>query len=231
MLKVGLTGGIGCGKSTAVDAFRVLGIPIIDADKIAKDMVEQGSKALDELAGHFGKQVLTDKGALNRQQLKKIIFEDNKALQKVEEILHPRIKKEIQDQISKITETSSASYLIVDIPLLVEKNYQEMFDKIIVVDCLPEQQIERVGQRDNLDKPQIKKIMHAQASREQRSKYATDILDNSQTSEYLLEQIKSLHKNLKITMRCIFRLTNRSSRHAGCSSCRHWRPPRGRSST
>lgn len=195
MLIVGLTGGIGSGKSTAVDAFRVLGIPIIDADKIAKDMVEPGSKALVELADHFGEQVLTGQGALDRQQLKKIIFEDDDALQKVEDILHPRIKKEIQDQISKTTETSSAAYLIVDIPLLVEKNYQEMFDRIIVVDSLPEQQIERVSQRDNLSSSQIKNILKAQASREERIKHATHILDNSETPDYLQEQIKSLHKN------------------------------------
>ena len=195
MLIVGLTGGIGSGKSTAVDAFRVLGIPIIDADKIAKDMVELGSTALDELAEYFGEKVLTDNGSLDRQQLKNIIFEDENALQKVEDILHPRIKKEIQDQISETTDTSSADYLIVDIPLLVEKNYQEMFDKIIVVDTLPEQQIERVSKRDNLSSAQIQNILNAQASREERIKHATHILDNSETPDYLQEQIKSLHKN------------------------------------
>ncbi|WP_299876239.1 dephospho-CoA kinase [uncultured Cocleimonas sp.] len=195
MLIVGLTGGIGSGKSTAVDAFCVLGIPIIDADKIAKDMVEVGSKALDELAEHFGDKVLTDLGALDRQQLKNIIFEDETALQKVEDILHPRIKQEIQKQIVEATETSEAAYVIVDIPLLVEKNYQEMFDKVIVVDILPEQQIKRVSKRDNLSNEQIKNIIKAQASREERIKHATHILDNSESPDFLQEQIKSLHKN------------------------------------
>jgi len=195
MLIVGLTGGIGSGKSTAVDAFRVLGIPIIDADKIAKDMVEVGSKALDELAEHFGDKVLTDLGALDRQQLKNIIFEDETALQKVEDILHPRIKQEIQNQIVEATETSEAAYVIVDIPLLVEKNYQEMFDKVIVVDILPEQQLKRVSKRDNLSNEQIKNIIKAQASREERIKHATHILDNSESPDFLQEQIKSLHKN------------------------------------
>ncbi len=195
MLIVGLTGGIGSGKSTAIDAFRVLGIPIIDADQIAKDIVEPGCEALQELAEHFGNQILAEDDSLDRKQLKNIIFKDDKALHKVEEILHPRIKKEIQDQISKTTETSSAAYLIVDIPLLVEKNYQEMFDRIIVVDCLPEQQIERVSQRDILSNTQIKNILKAQATREERINHATDILDNSQTPEYLQKQIKSLHKN------------------------------------
>ena len=195
MLIVGLTGGIGSGKSTAVDAFRVLGIPIIDADKIAKDMVEVGSKALDELAEHFGEDVLTQHGALDRQQLKSIIFKDESALQKVEDILHPRIKKEIEDQIAEATDTSDADYLIVDIPLLVEKNYQEMFDRIIVVDILREQQIERVKQRDNLSTAQIENILKAQASREERIEHATHILDNSESPGFLQEQIISLHKN------------------------------------
>ena len=195
MLKVGLTGGIGSGKSTAVDAFRVLGIPIIDADQIAKDIVEPKSDALKELVDYFGEQVLLADGSLDRQHLKKIIFNDDKALQKVEGILHPRIKKEIKAQISIIEETSSAPYLIVDIPLLVEKNYQDMFDRIIVVDCLPEQQVERVRKRNKMDESQIKSILKTQASRLERLKYATDILDNSQTQEYLLVQIKPLHKN------------------------------------
>lgn len=195
MLKVGLTGGIGSGKSTAVDAFRVFGIPIIDADQIAKDAVEPGSKALEELAEHFGSNILSKDGSLDRQQLKSIIFKDDKALQKVEAILHPRIKQEILDQISTTSRTSTAPYLIVDIPLLVEKNYQELFERIIVVDCLPEQQIERVSQRDNLSDAQIKNILKAQATREERIEHATDVLDNSQSKEYLLEQIKLLHKN------------------------------------
>ncbi|PID33726.1 MAG: dephospho-CoA kinase [Thiotrichales bacterium] len=194
MLIIGLTGGIGSGKSTAVDAFRALGTPIIDADKIAKDAVEKGSKALNELADYFGKNILTSQGALNRQQLKTIIFDDESALQKVEDILHPRIKKEIQNQIAHISKTSTAHYLIVDIPLLIEKNYQEMFDNIIVVDILPEQQIERVHKRDNLSHSQIKNILKAQATREQRIEHATHILNNTETPEFLQAQIIALHK-------------------------------------
>lgn len=196
MIKVGLTGGIGSGKSTAVDAFRVLGIPIIDADKIATAAVEPGSKALGELAKCFGEHILSESGSLDRQQLKNIIFNDKKALEKVEEILHPRIKQDILDQISETSATSKSPYLIVDIPLLVEKNYQELFERIIVVDCLTEQQIKRVNKRDNLSSAQIESILKAQTSREERRKYATDILDNSKTPEYLIEQIKLLHKNI-----------------------------------
>jgi dephospho-CoA kinase len=193
MLKVGLTGGIGCGKSTAVDAFRVLGVPIIDADKISKDLVLKGSDALSEIAMIFGDDLLLENGELNRPLLKKLIFSDSNALEKLEAILHPRIKAEITRQISNI---KNQAYIIVDIPLLVEKNYQEMFDQIIVVDCLPEQQVERVAKRDELSSSDIEKIMQNQASREERNKAATLILDNSMDKESLLSQINRLHTGL-----------------------------------
>jgi dephospho-CoA kinase len=193
MLKVGLTGGIGCGKSTAVDAFRVLGVPIIDADKISKDLVLKGSDALSEIAMIFGDDLLLENGELNRPLLKKLIFSDSNALEKLEAILHPRIKAEITRQISNI---KNQAYIIVDIPLLVEKNYQEMFDQIIVVDCLPEQQVERVAKRDELSSSDIEKIMQNQASREERNKAATLILDNTMDKESLLSQINRLHTGL-----------------------------------
>ncbi len=193
MLKVGLTGGIGCGKSTAVDAFRVLGVPIVDADQISKKMVEKGSEALEEIATVFGDALLLGDGELNRALLKKIIFSDSDALEKLEAILHPRIKAEINNQIFAI---KNQAYVIVDIPLLVEKNYQEMFDQIIVVDCSPEQQIQRVVMRDKLSRSDIKKIMQNQASREARNKVATLILKNTSDKESLLSEINRLHTGL-----------------------------------
>ncbi len=193
MFKVGLTGGIGCGKSTAVDAFRVLGVPIVDADQISKKMVEKGCDALEEIANVFGDDLLLDNGELNRPLLKQTIFSDPAALEKLEAILHPRIKDEIHNQILAI---NNQAYVIVDIPLLVEKNYQEMFDQIIVVDCLPEQQVQRVVMRDKLSSSEIKKIMKNQASREERNKAATIILDNSLDKENLLSQINRLHTEL-----------------------------------
>jgi dephospho-CoA kinase len=204
MLKVGLTGGIGCGKSTAVDAFRVFGIPIIDADLISKQMVEQGSEALGEIAEAFGDDILLDNGELNRSLLKEKIFsgtsttsnhnKKNVTLDTLEAILHPRIQSEILSQISRIeNQTTSPAYVIVDIPLLIEKNYQSLFDRIIVVDCLPEQQLERVNNRDGMPVSSIKNVMDAQADRKIRLKSATDILDNTADVDKLLSQIKSLH--------------------------------------
>jgi dephospho-CoA kinase len=193
MLKVGLTGGIGCGKSTAVDVFRVLCVPIVDADKISKKMVEKGSEALKEIATVFGEDLLLESGELNRSLLKQKIFSDSNILKKIEAILHPRIKAEIQNQILAI---KGHAYVVVDIPLLVEKNYQAMFDQIIVIDCLPEQQISRVGLRDDLSESDITKIMQNQTTQEQRNNSATIIIDNTQSKEFLISQIKRLHTEL-----------------------------------
>jgi dephospho-CoA kinase len=193
LLKIGLTGGIGCGKSTAVDAFRVLGVSIVDADQISKDRVKKGSDALNEIANVFGDELLLENGELNRPLLKEIIFSDSKALDKLEAILHPRIKAEIERQILAV---KGSPYVIVDIPLLVEKNYQEMFDQILVVDCLPEQQYQRVALRDGMSDAEIKKIMQNQASREARNNVATEILDNTKDKETLVSQINRLHKAL-----------------------------------
>ncbi len=190
MLKVGLTGGIGCGKSTAVDAFRVLGATIIDADQIAKDIVNPEQTALFEITKTFGDQILLKNGSLDRAQLKERIFQDPKALKQLEKILHPKIRLEIAKQISEL---KNQPYVIIDIPLLVEKNYQALFDRIIVVDCLPKQQLDRVNQRDKLSESEIKKIIQKQASRSERNKHASDILDNTGDVDTLLLQINKLH--------------------------------------
>ena len=200
MLKVGLTGGIGCGKSTAVDAFRHLGAMIIDADQVARDIVEPGTKALTEIAELFGADILLADGGLNRNKLKNIIFsptkEAEKALANLEKITHPIISEEIKSRMdwASSTQMSRYPYILIDIPLLVEKEYESLFDRIVVVDCLPEQQVERVRNRDGMDEETILKIIEQQATREQRQDVATDILDNSKDIEFLLERVEQLHQ-------------------------------------
>jgi len=198
MLKVGLTGGIGSGKSTAVNAFRELGVAIVDADKIAREVLKPQSEGHQEIVAEFGQDVLQENGELNRAKLKEIVFEESdagtKALEQLEQITHPKIKKMIHAQMEKVSQSPDHPYLLVDIPLLVEKNYQTLFDRIVVVDCSVEQQIERVQERDDLDLNTITKIIEQQATRQERKENATDILDNSQDVEYLLNQIKKLHK-------------------------------------
>ena len=202
MLKVGLTGGIGCGKSTAVDEFRNLGAMIIDADQVARDIVEPGTKALTEIAELFGADILLENGALNRSRLKNIIFaptkEAEQALANLEKITHPIISEEIKSRMNWAdSQKANFPYLLIDIPLLVEKEYETLFDRIVVVDCSEEQQINRVKNRDGMDQETILKIIEQQATREQRQEVATDILDNSGDVDSLLSQVKKLHQKFE----------------------------------
>ena len=196
MLKVGLTGGIGSGKSTAVDAFRVLGIPIIDADQIAKEIVSKEHHVLDQIVTEFGTEILLENGELDRKKLKQLVFSDAKSLATLEAIVHPQIKSSILQQIKEIADSDKhAPYIIIDIPLLIEKDYQHIFDHIIVIDCTTEQQIKRVMQRDGMDKNSICKIIKQQASRSQRKQVASHILDNSEEVEKLIQQVNQLHQH------------------------------------
>ena len=196
MLKIGLTGGIGCGKSTVTKAFHQKGIVIIDADKIARELVESNKDVLDEIVQTFGASILDKEGKLRRDALKKQIFSSDEKLNQLEKILHPRIQTAIELAIQQEADNKkhSAHYIIVDIPLLIEKDYSKLFDKIIVVDCLPEQQIQRVQQRDALDTHIIQSIIDKQIDRASRLRHADFILDNSKTQEHLKQQINSLHK-------------------------------------
>lgn len=200
MLKVGLTGGIGCGKSTVADAFRELGANIIDADQIARDIVKPNTEALASITKLFGDSILLENGELNRLKLKKIIFTKSKvgekALLEVEKILHSKIRSTIKRKMSLVASvrTINSPYFIVDIPLLVEKNYKPLFNRIVVVDCLTEKQIERTKRRDNMDTATILKIIEQQATSDERKNVATDIIDNNRDVEQLLSQVKRLHQ-------------------------------------
>lgn len=193
MLKVGLTGGIGCGKSSAVAIFRVLGVPIVDADRIAREVVQKGEPALIEVAKAFGAEALTAEGELNRAWMREQIFKEPAARTQLEGILHPIIHARIGQAMQSAFE-SGASYVIVDVPLLVEQGHQSLFDRIVVVDCLPSQQLDRVQARDHTAASQTKQIMQVQVSRELRLQAASDVLDNTSTQEVLELQVNQLHK-------------------------------------
>ncbi|MFZ1389225.1 MAG: dephospho-CoA kinase [Thiolinea sp.] len=193
MLKVGLTGGIGCGKSSAVAIFSALGVPIVDADRIAREVVQKGKPALIQVAKTFGTEALTAEGELNRAWMREQIFKEPAARTQLEGILHPIIHARIGQAMQSAFE-SGASYVIVDVPLLVEQGYQSLFDRIVVVDCLPSQQLERVQARDHTAASQTKQIMQVQVSRELRLQAASDVLDNTSTQEVLELQVNQLHK-------------------------------------
>jgi len=195
MLKIGLTGGIGSGKSTVSQIFSDLKIPIIDADIISHQLVEPGKPAIKAIAKQFGQQVLTDQGTLNRKKLKEIIFSDPGQKKILEQILHPLVFAEMESQIKQL----SNPYCILSIPLLLETQMEHFVDRILVVDCPVEQQLERVKNRDHLSEDRIKAIIANQATREQRLRAANDVIDNSADAQALAEQVKKLH-NLYLSL-------------------------------
>ena len=189
MLKVGLTGGIGCGKSTVARIFANLNIPVFDADEIAHRLVEKGQPALAQIQQEFGTAILNPDGSLNRQNLREIIFSDLKQKQKLESILHPLIYKTLQTELEQLV----APYCIISIPLLFETDMTHFVDRILVIDCPVETQIERVKIRDNLTIERIQSIIDNQVSRAYRKAKAEDLIDNSTTDYRLAEQVKKLH--------------------------------------
>ena len=193
MLKVGLTGGIGSGKSTVARALQTKGVQLVDADQIAREVVNPGEPALQAIADKFGPLILGPDGSLNRSELKQRIFSDPEAKKTLESILHPRIRARILERVEQATNTP---YVLADIPLLVENNYPSFFDRVVVVDCTEEQQIARVLARDELDEATIKRIIQSQASRKTRLAAATDIIDNSGDLDSLNSQIQKLHETL-----------------------------------
>ncbi|MGJ0514592.1 MAG: dephospho-CoA kinase [Methylomicrobium sp.] len=195
MLKVGLTGGIGCGKTTVSDLFAGLGVPVLDADQAARELTDKGQPALARIREEFGEQILNSDGSLNRLQLKKLIFADAKQKQKLEAILHPLIIAALNAKIEQL----NAPYCILSIPLLFETKMETAVDRILVVDCPVELQIERVSKRDKLDINIIQAIIASQISRDYRRKHADDLLDTSQTDNPLAEQVKKLH-NLYLSL-------------------------------
>ncbi len=189
MLKIGLTGGIGSGKSTVAKLFADLNIPIIDADIIAQQLVEPGKPALTTIANHFGEKILMSSGALDRNQLREIIFTDPEQKKNLEAILHPLVFSEIESLILQL----DTFYCIISIPLLIETGMEDFVDRILVIDCPVEVQFLRVKNRDQLTDARINSIITSQASREQRISAANDIIANSNGTQALAEQVKKLH--------------------------------------
>jgi len=190
VLRIGLTGGIGSGKSTVSHIFSELGVPVIDADSIAYDLVQPGQPALKEIINLLGHEFLTNDGYLDREHLRSTAFHNNKIRKTLENILHPLVFKEIDNKIVLIKEP----YCIICIPLLLETNAINRVDRILVVD-LPEQlQFGRASKRDNVELSEILKIVQNQATRDERLNKADDLIHNDRDKEYLHEQVNNLHE-------------------------------------
>jgi dephospho-CoA kinase len=189
MLVVGLTGGIGSGKSTVADLFAKKGVPIIDADIIARDLTQPNQPALAKITGHFGTSILLENGELNRKLLRQIIFTQPAERQWLEACLHPLIFSQMQSIIKQLPDSP---YCIAVIPLLTETNSTTFINRILVVDTLPDIQIQRVAARDNMTPAEANAILQSQASRESRLAIANDIITNHKAVPELVPQVDEL---------------------------------------
>jgi len=189
---VGLTGGIASGKTLVSDTFASLGVVIIDADVLARVAVAKGSDGLQQLVDHFGKDIETDDGELDRAALRTLIFNDNKHREKVDGILHPIIRSLSDEQI-EVTQKLGQAYAIYAVPLLVETNQHDRFDRVLVVDVPVDVQLERIVKRDGGTKARAQAIVNAQASREERLAIADDVIDNSRSVDAVRVRVEQLH--------------------------------------
>lgn len=188
---VGITGGVGSGKSAAADRFAALGADVIDTDVIAHELTAPGGAAIEAIRAEFGADVINSEGALDRKAMRDLAFSDPQARRRLEAILHPAIRAECERRIGG----STAPYVVLGVPLLVESaTYRERCDRVCVVDCPEEVQIERVMLRNGFEEAQVRAIMAAQASREQRLAVADDVIDNSTSLAALHAQVDRLHR-------------------------------------
>ena len=186
---IGLTGGIGSGKTATSDAFKSLGIDIIDADMSSRRVVERGQPALEDIQDHFGSDILDSENNLDRAKLREIIFKDPKERVWLEELLHPKIAQHIKDQL----ESSKSPYCVLVSPLLLETEQKSFCSSVLVVDAPEESQISRTSKRDGVSEEQVKSIIATQINREQRLKQADEIIINDGSIEELKEKILVLH--------------------------------------
>lgn len=188
---VGLTGGIGSGKSAAADLFGALGAALVDTDQIAHRLTAPDGAAMPDILAAFGAGVIAEDGSLNRPAMRALAFEDPAARKRLEGILHPLIRSE-SDRLCRI---ASAPYVVLVVPLLVESGtYRERVRRLCVVDCSEEVQVQRVMQRSGLEACQVRAIMAAQASRAARLAAADDVVDNDGSLAHLREQVAALHR-------------------------------------
>ena len=191
MYVVAITGGIGSGKTTVANQFAALGIDVVDADLIAREVVEPGTPALTAIASHFGPGILDEQGRLDRRVLRERIFSDPAAKSWLNALLHPIIRSEMLRQCA----AASSPYCLLVVPLLVENRLTELADRVLVIDVDEATQIERTCRRDGVSREQAQAILASQASRSERLAMADDVLDNQGgTSETIWERILALHE-------------------------------------
>ena len=192
MFVVGLTGGIGSGKSAATAIFEDLGIDVVDADLASREAVLPGSKALDQIQKKFGNEILLEDQSLNRARLREIIFDNSEDKTWLEQLLHPEIRHIIQSKL----ENSSSEYVILVSPLLFETDQHEFCNTTILIDSSLNSQVSRTSKRDSVSEDSVKKIISAQMSRDDKLKIAKIVIKNDDSLEQLESNVKKVHENL-----------------------------------
>lgn len=190
MLRIGLTGGIGSGKTSVADIFAEIGVPVIDTDVIARQLTRRDGAALPAIRAIWGESVMRPDGELDRNAMRRTVFADRRERQQLEAILHPLIRQQVVNALSAV----NAPYVVVVIPLLVETgSYRDLLDRVLVVDCPESLQIERVRARSRLSKEEVLAILAAQADRASRLAAADDIITNDSDRRSLRDQVLSIH--------------------------------------
>ncbi len=191
MFTVALTGGIGSGKTAVSDEFARLGVTVIDADLVARDVVAKGEPLLAGIVERFGESILLENGELDRKALRTRVFENSRDRDWLNSLLHPAIRKRMMD----LAEAANGPYVLFAIPLLAESGNTRGFDRILVVDVPEAVQLQRTTARDSITREQAQAMLAAQASRQERLSIADDIVENTGSLEDLYRHIRQLHKN------------------------------------
>jgi dephospho-CoA kinase len=187
---IGLTGGIGSGKSTAADIFKELGAAVVDTDAISRELTAAGGAAMPEIRKQYGPEFIAPDGSLDRERIRRLVFGNAEARKKLEAILHPMIRAESRARVA----TARAPYVILVVPLLFESDaYLDLLKRVLVVDCSEERQIERAMRRSRISADEVRAIMASQLSRAARRARADDVIDNDGGMEALRRQVDEIH--------------------------------------
>lgn len=193
---LGVTGGIGAGKTAATDCFEQLGIVVVDADVVARQVVEPGKPALNNIVAEFGKDILLTTGDLNRSALRELIFSDESAKTKLNSIMHPAIRQALLTQLAE----AKSKYVILSAPLLFENKLEGYADKVLVIDVPEEVQLKRASSRDDVTEAQIQAIINSQIPRKQRLEKADFVIENTGSLTELHEHVRKLHEQISFTV-------------------------------
>lgn len=196
-MKIGLTGSYGSGKTTVTEMFRTLGARIIDADVIAREIVQPTMPAYHEIVAEFGNEVVQEDGQLNRRKIKEIIFVKPELRQKLNQIMHPRIR---EIELERLREWKTEPLVVLSAPLLLENRLDQYVDKVIVVTVSPEKRIERLKKRDNVTEEEINRVLAAQMPEAEKIKRADFVIDNSGTLEETFKRVHQIVKQLGVQL-------------------------------